>query len=517
VTISDSSLVSDSASGGTGGQSGNAVAAGPGGAGVGGVAAVDAAGTLAILRSTLAEASATGGAGGPFQFGSIVSPGAAGGAAEGGAIYDGGIAAVVNDTVSENRAEGGAGTAASAPQAPGRDGSGLGGAVLDESVAAGETLTLDADTVDSNAAQSPTPSSGQAGNIGLGVSSWTLADTIVAGGIASGANANCQFGEAPTDAGHNLEQSSPSECGLSAAKHDQIGVDPKLGPLSSNGGPGPTLAPAAASPVRGAGGTCVDLSQAGDPPLTTDERGTARHTPCDIGAFETQPPLAGGPVTLTGNAMPGVRLTCSAPSFGGDGPITTTVRWLRAGTAIAGATASSYVVGTADVGDDLACAVTATNVYGSSTVTSKPLKVTSTSGKGTPPGSQTFRGAKLSSKKLTYRGKGKLALAVMCPSTATGGHCSFAIALYAAHGKLPASAPNIKPRKPAHATLLGRATATIAAGHSKTIDIKLDSAGHRLVRRLPAHARLVLTSHGSAPSTHQYMVSIVKAARKRHH
>jgi hypothetical protein len=518
VTVSDSSLVSDAASGGTGGGSGNAVAAGQGGAGVGGVAAIDAAGALTVLRSTLADANAAGGAGGPLQSGSIVSPGAGGGAAEGGAIYNDGIATLVNDTITENRAEGGAGAAASAPQVPGTDGLGLGGAVLDESVAAGETLTLDADTVDGNAAQSPTPGNGLAGNVGLGDSSWTLADTIIAGGIASGAGANCASGQAPTDVGHNLEQSSPSECGLSAAKNDQIGVDPELGPLSSNGGPGLTLAPAPASPVRAAGGTCVDLSQAGNPALTTDERGTARHTPCDIGAFETQPPLAGGPVTLSGNAMPGVTLTCSAPSFGGDGPITTTVRWLRAGAAIAGATASGYVVGAADVGDDLTCAVTATNEYGSSTVTSNPLKATNSPGKATPPASQVFSGAKLSSRKLTYQGKGKLTLRVICPSTATGGRCSFAIALYAARGKLPATTANVKPRKPAGATLLGRASATITAGHSKTIDIKLDAAGRRLVRRLPAHARLLLTSRGSvpAPSTHRYPVSIVTAARKHH-
>ena len=54
-------------------------------------------------------------------------------------------------------------------------------------------------------------------------------------------------------------------------------VDPQLGALASNGGPTPTLAPAAASPLRKAGRGCA----------ATDQRGVARNTAaCTIGAVE---------------------------------------------------------------------------------------------------------------------------------------------------------------------------------------------------------------------------------------
>ncbi len=54
-------------------------------------------------------------------------------------------------------------------------------------------------------------------------------------------------------------------------------VDPQLGALASNGGPTPTVAPAAASPLRKAGHGCA----------ATDQRGVARNTAaCTIGAVE---------------------------------------------------------------------------------------------------------------------------------------------------------------------------------------------------------------------------------------
>jgi predicted outer membrane repeat protein len=54
-------------------------------------------------------------------------------------------------------------------------------------------------------------------------------------------------------------------------------VDPKLGVLANNGGPTPTVAPAATSPLHGAGTNCP----------ATDQRGIARNTAhCTIGAVE---------------------------------------------------------------------------------------------------------------------------------------------------------------------------------------------------------------------------------------
>jgi hypothetical protein len=54
-------------------------------------------------------------------------------------------------------------------------------------------------------------------------------------------------------------------------------VDPQLGALASNGGPTPTAAPAATSPLRKSGRDCP----------ATDQRGVARNTAlCTIGAVE---------------------------------------------------------------------------------------------------------------------------------------------------------------------------------------------------------------------------------------
>jgi hypothetical protein len=71
-------------------------------------------------------------------------------------------------------------------------------------------------------------------------------------------------------------------------------LDPKLGPLTDNGGPTPTMALQTGSPAINAGNTALAVYPF-DPmqgplagtPLTTDQRGVARVGPVDIGAFES--------------------------------------------------------------------------------------------------------------------------------------------------------------------------------------------------------------------------------------
>lgn len=93
---------------------------------------------------------------------------------------------------------------------------------------------------------------------------------------------NCSA--AATSLGHNLEDTTPSQCGLSAAMGDRIGVNPLLGPLQSNGGPTRTLALLSGSPAIDAGDSCPG----------TDQRGLARPAgaACDIGAYEAAPGAA---------------------------------------------------------------------------------------------------------------------------------------------------------------------------------------------------------------------------------
>jgi hypothetical protein len=72
---------------------------------------------------------------------------------------------------------------------------------------------------------------------------------------------------------------------------------------------------------------------------------------------------------VTGSATVGSTLQCSTGAWNYGG-LAYAFQWLRAGTAISGATASSYTVVTADKTNALSCTVTATNAKGSTPATS---------------------------------------------------------------------------------------------------------------------------------------------------
>jgi fibronectin type 3 domain-containing protein len=114
------------------------------------------------------------------------------------------------------------------------------------------------------------------------------------------------------------------------------------------------------------------------------------------------PPSNTSPPTISGNARDGQTLTADPGSWTGTQPISIAYQWRRcdAGGAscvnIGGATARTYLVGSADVGSTLRVAVTGSNAGGSSTSTSaQTAVVTSASSIGpcgtsdTPP--QTFQ------------------------------------------------------------------------------------------------------------------------------
>jgi CSLREA domain-containing protein len=113
----------------------------------------------------------------------------------------------------------------------------------------------------------------------------TLANSIISAGTSTGtpANSNCflESGETTvTSLGGNLEDTTPSQCGLGVAG-DLVGVNPLLGPLGGNGGPTRTLALAGGSPARDhATGACPATDQRGYP---RPGLGTAG---CDSGAYE---------------------------------------------------------------------------------------------------------------------------------------------------------------------------------------------------------------------------------------
>lgn len=279
--------------------------------------------------------------------------------AVGGGIDVGIGATIINSTVASNTAD--------APSAHA-----LGGGIAVAGLLGGGSATLVSDTVAANSAVG-----GAGGNFYVrSTGHATVGDTIITGGIAPSATSNCDT-TSTTDAGANLEATSPSQCGFTASS-DIAGRDPSLGPLQTNIGPPPTMALGAGSPAIRAGGSCPDPDNPAFS-LLTDERGEPRGKPCDIGAFEGQAPHSAAAPKLTGDTSPGDTLTCT-PSFSGDAPITYAYTWQRGHSNIAGATSATYQVVTQDQGQQLSCTVTAANPYGNATAssTSKPPKPTVT-------------------------------------------------------------------------------------------------------------------------------------------
>jgi hypothetical protein len=128
--------------------------------------------------------------------------------------------------------------------------------------------------------------SGTGGNLlgSNGASTIVPKNAIFAGGVGLSAS-NCAGPAIFSSVGHNLEDTTPSQCGLTASS-DKVGLNPLLGPLVNNGGGALTLELLPGSPAVDAG------DDSGCP--TTDERGLTRPqgAACDIGALEVLPPSA---------------------------------------------------------------------------------------------------------------------------------------------------------------------------------------------------------------------------------
>ncbi len=78
--------------------------------------------------------------------------------------------------------------------------------------------------------------------------------------------------------------------------------------------------------------------------------------------------------SITGSPYVGQVLTCSQGTWT-NSPTSYAYQWLRGGSAIAGATSSTYSLGAADAGGLISCAVTSTNAGGSTVSTSAAVTV----------------------------------------------------------------------------------------------------------------------------------------------
>jgi hypothetical protein len=110
-----------------------------------------------------------------------------------------------------------------------------------------------------------------------------------------------------------------------------------------------------------------------------------------IAASSGTSPANTSPPTISGTAQEGQTLTADPGTWTGTQPISYTYQWRRCDTTggacidLAGATATSYVLSSADVGFTLRVAVTATNSVGASTAASAPTATVTAAGSATAP------------------------------------------------------------------------------------------------------------------------------------
>lgn len=130
-------------------------------------------------------------------------------------------------------------------------------------------------------------------SLGGGLMTTGNATTVVKNSIIAGNDGglgpNDCFGPLTLDSRYNLIGDTEG-CGLPGSTATFIlDVDPELGPLSDNGGFGPTHEPLAGSPVLGAGFPLLPGGPAADACQATDQRGVPRPEggdECDLGAVE---------------------------------------------------------------------------------------------------------------------------------------------------------------------------------------------------------------------------------------
>jgi hypothetical protein len=287
----------------------------PGGQGLAGGLLVTSNSTAVVRNTTISGNSSTGGTGGlggtgdASFMGGVGGPGGTGGAGRGGGIgvRNNSNLTLINSTISSNTVTGGVGgvggpglnTAAQGNGGNGGNGEG-GGISVDAS-----TLNIFSSTVAANQTATNVGGTGTvAGSPGLrrGSGLMTVDDSIATVNSTSSLFAdNSAVGkdvaDLADDAGavfdsavNTLVETSVGTLGLANddANHNKLGVDPKLGPLASNGGPTQTHALKFGSVALDAGANPLGLG--------VDQRGLNRNVrTLDIGAFEKQ----AGKVTIT--------------------------------------------------------------------------------------------------------------------------------------------------------------------------------------------------------------------------
>jgi CSLREA domain-containing protein len=274
LTISNLTLLNGRALGAT-----SAVPGSSGAAGIGG-AILSSGGNITLIDSTLNDNIATGGAG----TANVAGAGGAGGAGLGGAIYaDSGTVSIRNSTFSNNRAVGGAGGAGLT--VAGAAGQGQGGGVYGRD----DKLIVVNSTLSENAASAGGGIFSQSATL---TATLALTNTILANSLGvTDLEARGDGGLVTRTIGSNnlIERQSGYAGGIASTG------DPQLGPLANNGGPTQTQALLPGSPALDSG------TSTGAP--SADQRGQLRGVN-DIGSYEAHPWLSDSPDQSTNEDTP---------------------------------------------------------------------------------------------------------------------------------------------------------------------------------------------------------------------
>lgn len=334
-----------------------------------------------------------------------------------------------------------------------------------------------------------------------------------------------------------------------------VNADPKLGTLSANGGLGATLALLRGSPAVNAGGASCPSTEAVDQRSIARPRGAA----CDLGAYESatdagvtlaatpEPVFVGSPLSLTATVadsgsdpLSGVVLTVAVPTGaslvsapagcnaafsatttvtcqvgsmvpGQSVPISIAVRPERTGafSETASVTADQADYNPANDAATIASVAVAALIQGSPGGTPGTPGTTGTNGAG----SAGAAGSALIGRTFTIDAHGYVTVRISCPAIAVGG-CHDGLAIYSSSGAMPVAVA----RAVRKATLLAIAHATIKAGRTQSVRLRLNKAGRKLAKAHRSfHARLLLSAHDASGkvTSHSYAVTL-KRASKRH-
>jgi hypothetical protein len=303
ITLTDSSL------------SGNVAGGSGAGSGFGGGLELSSGGnnnTLTLTRAAVNGNSAGGGAG-DTGFG-------------GGIEYSSGGSGVTQTLSATN-------STIAANHAGGSGGDGFGGGI---EFGTG-TVTMSYSTVVDNSAGG---GGGKATGGGLDVQSTATVGSSI---FAANSGGNCA--SALTSARDNVDDGA--SCGFTAAG-DHQGVEARLGPLGSYGGPTQTVMPLSGSPAIDAGNSATCPA--------TDERGLARPqgSACDSGAFEVAPPIAS-----TGAASAIDETSATLAGIASDPELTAGSASFQWGTTTAyGAQTSQQAISAATLGSSVSARIT---------------------------------------------------------------------------------------------------------------------------------------------------------------